>query len=338
MTASNTATATKRRPSKKASKRKPSKKQIAKWEDAKKELVESLVTGVQSTDPEAWLAMLDRQRDFINYSFFNTRLILMTWLTLQHEGRICPATDITTVAPRTRWARRGRTIRPEHKRNGLPIFVPMTRRVRREEDDDETATVQVRYFRLRYVYDVTQTEGKDWTRPHPRAIGDGGIEVEEYTHKLVEYLGQEGIEVEFRPIALTDALDMTVQGFWTPLDRRIVVGTRTREGVVLDAAMQLRILLHETAHALLGHVGSQSLEERSAHEVEAESSAYIMGKAIGLPVDDYSFGYVKVWLNRMPEDKRGNELLSVGNKVSRVARNVLTALGAFEEESCADSD
>jgi hypothetical protein len=322
-----------RKPTKqRKAKRGPSEAKKEEWKNRSRDLFDALVQGVNDTDLDTWKSMLVRQTDFIEYSFLNTCLIVAHWEELKRSGVVDG--DITVVAPRTRWAKRNRTIRDDMRRNGLPIFVPMVRRIKSENDDEDETERRVRFFRIRWVYDVTQTEGEGtWERQHPRHVGgDRGIAVE-YAERLIAYLrDRKGITVEVRPLALTDPVDMAVQGFWSPDRRLIVVGTRTREGVALDEPMRLRILLHEAAHALLGHTAQTTLPAKGLQEVEAESSAYVVGTAIGLEAGDYSFGYVKGWLQTLPPDKRGRELLDTGGKVARVARELLVSgLEAYDD-------
>lgn len=65
--------------------------------------------------------------------------------------------------------------------------------------------------------------------------------------------------------------------------------------------MPERTLIHEIAHIALGHVDDRDEQDgptlsRSDREVEAESVAYIVTSALGLPGAEYSRGYLQHWL------------------------------------------
>jgi hypothetical protein len=66
----------------------------------------------------------------------------------------------------------------------------------------------------------------------------------------------------------------------------------------MDDAAMVKTLLHEAAHAAL-HDGATNPEgaalPRGHKEVEAESVAFIVARAHGMPTDAYSFAYVAAW-------------------------------------------
>ena len=54
-------------------------------------------------------------------------------------------------------------------------------------------------------------------------------------------------------------------------------------------------MIHEIAHATLGHGGKDDKWDRETKEVQAESVAYWVTQMVGLDTSDYSFGYISGW-------------------------------------------
>ena len=85
-------------------------------------------------------------------------------------------------------------------------------------------------------------------------------------------------------------------------------------------AQRVKTLAHELAHALL----HERVEDRALAELEAESTAYVVGRAIGMDTGDYSFGYVATWAG-------GGEQAIVGIKAScdRIQKAAATSCSAL---------
>ena len=66
---------------------------------------------------------------------------------------------------------------------------------------------------------------------------------------------------------------------------------RIRVEVSNAPAHRVKTLAHDLLHALL-HEG---VKDRALAEMEAESTAYVVCRALGLESGDYSFGYVTTW-------------------------------------------
>ena len=54
-------------------------------------------------------------------------------------------------------------------------------------------------------------------------------------------------------------------------------------------------MIHEIAHATLGHGGKEDKWDRETKEVQAESVAYWVAQMMGLDTSEYSFGYISGW-------------------------------------------
>jgi hypothetical protein len=60
----------------------------------------------------------------------------------------------------------------------------------------------------------------------------------------------------------------------------------------MDAAAIVKTLVHKAAHILLHEKPPGQSLPRQLKEVEAESVAYLVTSAHGMPSDDYSFPYI----------------------------------------------
>jgi hypothetical protein len=63
----------------------------------------------------------------------------------------------------------------------------------------------------------------------------------------------------------------------------------------MDEAAMVKTLIHEAAHVLLHTDPPGMYLPRPLKEVEAESVAYVVASAHGMPTGDYSFPYVASW-------------------------------------------
>ena len=93
----------------------------------------------------------------------------------------------------------------------------------------------------------------------------------------------------------------------------------------LEPAQAARTLVHELAHALLDHATTPVARERA--EVEAESVAYVVCAAAGLPPGAYSLPYVARWA--------GGDLAVVRAAAERVLGCARAILAAVETEAAA---
>jgi len=72
----------------------------------------------------------------------------------------------------------------------------------------------------------------------------------------------------------------------------------------LPQLQMIKTMIHECAHAKLGHGNKEDKWDRQTHEVQAESVAYWVTSMLGLDTSDYSFGYIAGW----SKDKEVSEL------------------------------
>ena len=135
------------------------------------------------------------------------------------------------------------------------------------------------YFKVVYVFDVSQTKGKELPEVEvPALTGDAN---EELFVKLMKLLEQQGVSVshESRPQEDPDIKGMYISK---------TVWVKPEE----SRAQQLKTALHET-----GHYYTESVFgiPRADAETIAESVAYAVGAHFGFDSGVRSFPYVAVW-------------------------------------------
>ena len=84
---------------------------------------------------------------------------------------------------------------------------------------------------------------------------------------------------------------------------------------------QIKTLAHELAHALL----HRDQSDRRLAELEAESTAYVVCRGLGVDTGQYSFGYVATWAGGGEEAVAG--LKASGANIQRAAATLLGFLG-----------
>jgi hypothetical protein len=102
---------------------------------------------------------------------------------------------------------------------------------------------------------------------------------------------------------------------------------RIRVAASNDEAQQVKTLAHEIGHALLHDptgIGARELT-RAQRELEAESVAYVICRALGVASDDYSFGYVVGWSGGGDEAIRG-----IKASTTRIQRAAAAVMKGFE--------
>jgi len=216
--------------------------------DVKAKITEHIQELAEATDAARMSAEMVRYLDtcakFHKYSLFNVFQILMT------------RPDATSVAGFKKWQSLGRFVRKGER--GIPILAPIISTIVDDEGEEREKLVG---FKVVYVFDISQTEGEplpeppDWKSPEQNA---------ELQERLMRYAEREGIQVEVQVIG------REIQG--------VSMGGR----IILDPAAGTKTLIHEVAHELLHHTHEIIPTERTIHELEAESVAYVVGRHFGL--------------------------------------------------------
>ena len=274
---------------------------LKKSDDALKELSESLRQGKSETLLK-YLLMLSR---FHRYSFGNCMLIVMQRPTA------------TLVAGFYRWKDLHRWVKKDEK--GIAILAPMIGRRKKDDSandghsgaigdsDNEPETKIVRGFRVAYVFDVEQTEGKDLEQ-FTSLSGDPGDSLLRLEHIVRDHRIQ------------LDYVDAIIGGA-----NGASYGGRVEVVASLPIAQKFSTLVHELAHELLHRGDRRAQTSKTVRETEAESVAYVICRGIGLECSTRASDYIQIW------DGDETVLLQSLELIRKVATDILSRLENIKE-------
>ena len=280
----------------------PQQKQTAKEVIAAN--VQALIEQLEQGHSEGLTAYLTAMGRFHNYSFGNILEI----------ARQKP--DATRVAGLYAWNQLGRKVKKGER--GIRILAPVIG-VRRKKDEEAEKDIRTQNqavlvgFRSAYVFDVSQTEGKDLPELSERVTGNVG----EYRERLVDFISAQGIQLEFKE-SIAPALGMSYGGRIALLPGQ-------------EAAEEFSTLVHELSHEMLHKAERRTATTKTVRETEAEAIAFVVGKTIGLSTGRASADYIHLY--------HGNtalltESLKVIQKTSAV---ILSALESKAETALSDA-
>ena len=258
-------------------------------------LLDTLTDGIEAlTTSDAWRAHLEVQGRFRQYSFSNALLICA-----QDPGA-------TRVAGFATWRQLGRSVCKGER--AIWILAPMTGRRTRNADGEERRPIVG--FRRVPVFDVAQTDGEPLPEVCRALRGDDPTSCIDLLVGRAAAMGYSVVSTEL-PGGTNGDCSFSV--------RRIRIECRN------DPAQQIKTLAHELAHALL-HEGT---DDRPLAELEAESTAYVVCRSLGLDAAEYSFGYVACWAGGGPEAVA--RIKASGGRIQRAATLILDGLGESAE-------
>ena len=224
------------------------------------EVIAQLAEGIASLTTSAeWRKYLGYLSRFHCYSLNNILLIAAQ----------CP--EATQVAGYRSWRKLNRYVRAGEK--AIWILAPIC--YRRDDTAGDGERV-VRGFKLVPVFDVSQTDGERLPTVCSRLAGDDPAGCYD---RLV------GVARSLDFVVEDHEFSGDLNGDCSHADRRIRVEVRN------TPSQRVKTLAHELAHAFL-HEG---FGDRALAELEAESTAYVVCRALGIDSGDYSFGYVAAW-------------------------------------------
>jgi len=247
------------------------------------------------------------------YSFTNMLLLLSQRPNIARAGTF------------KAWQAAGRSVRKGEK--ALMVLAPRLRPV--TEDERQSAAgpgwdvheqlkrrKRIVGFRALSVFALEQTDG-----PELSEFALPSLDLEEVFEDSVETLRRVALAIEGAPVSAIELRARRVgegsaAGWYERLTRRIVVMTGET-----SRAEQFSTLCHEVAHALLH--GVEDRHTRPECEVEAESVAFVVCHALGLPTGERAFPYVAAWA-------RGADSLGMvaksGERIRAASRTILDAL------------
>ena len=258
----------------------------------------------QSPDIPKWAALLveavnkpglimEAYSAFHNYSIGNQILALVQC----HLRGLQPG-PINTFP---KWQTLGRVVKRGER--ALTLCMPITRKQREEESDEEHTFTSFAYKPRWFV--LSQTQGQEL---EPTTIPEWDSE------KAISALSIERVAF--------DKTDGNCQGF-----------ARKRQ-IAINPVAQLpyKTLFHELAHVILGHTIEADFADtettpRNLREVEAEAVALLCCESLGLEGADYCRGYIQNWLyqgvgynaDAIPE-KSAQKIFRVADQIIRAGR------------------
>jgi hypothetical protein len=267
--------------------------------------VQTLIEQVEQGHSEALTNYLTAMGRFHNYSFGNILEI----------ARQKP--DATRVAGLYAWNRLGRMVKKGER--GIRILAPVIG-VRRKKDEEAEKDIRTQNqavlvgFRAAYVFDVSQTEGKELAELSERVTGEAG----EFRDRLMEFVIRQGIELEFKE-SIAPAMGVSYGGRIALLPGQ-------------SPAEEFSTLVHELAHEMLHKADRRTATTKTVRETEAEAIAFVVGKTIGLNIGRASADYIQLY--------HGNaalltESLEVIQKTSAV---ILSALESTATETAEEPE
>lgn len=158
-------------------------------------------------------------------------------------------------------------------------------------------------FRPVYVFDIQQTTGE----PLPTLANLLECSVDGYEQMKDALISISPVPVSF------ETIDRGANGYFSPSGQCIAI----KSG--MPQLQTIKTLIHEIAHAELGHGGKEDKWDRESKEVMAESVAYWVSQMLNLDTSDYSFGYISGWSKTrdVTELKENLELIkSTADKIS----------------------
>ena len=246
-------------------------------------------------DSDRYKQYLKVMSKFTSYSFNNCMLIAMQ------------KPDASLVAGYSKWKALGRQVGKGEK--GIMILAPMPYKRKSDDPDEEEETAIA--FKATYVFDVSQTSGKDL----PEYVQDLEGEIEPEQMKAVFDALRRAVGI---PITFED-FPGNAHGYYSHSEDRIVIQTG------MSDAQTVKTGIHECAHKLLH---DKNLEiatvhsDRSGREVQAESVAFIVAEHFGLDTSEYSFPYIAGWSKGKPSE----ELSKYLSEIQEAAKTLVTAI------------
>lgn len=186
-----------------------------------------------------------------------------------------------------KWNSYGRTVRKGEK--GIKIFKPIIGKEKKEDGEEDEH--RLKGFQIGYVFDVSQTDGKeiDVFRFDEKKVVENKKEI---LNSLKEIASDNGYEFAYSNVK---ELGEDCYG---------LCNHSTNQIKILDGLSDLQEIstsIHELGHAL-AHSNHRDdfdrltpKERKEIKEVEAESIACIVCSYLGLDTENFNFSYISGW-------------------------------------------
>lgn len=232
--------------------------------------------------PEKYREMLDFSARFHHYSFHNCMLIAIQNPNSTYVGSFKHFKDLGYSVSKG-----------EH---GMKILVPVlvkfikvdgeakrlseaSRDEKIQVADGELPVFEKTFFKPGTVFDISQTNVPEADLPKFYGYMAEKPDSQLQLQCMYDMVDEHGIDIE-----INDLKSVALKGYYQPADDKIVLNQR------LNAANRLKTLTHEFAHAIL-HKNNPDMP-KGQMEFEAESTAYIALRQMGVDLKDYQFDYI----------------------------------------------
>jgi antirestriction protein ArdC len=193
--------------------------------------------------------------------------------------------DSSFVGGFNTWLKCGRYVREGEK--GIAILAPMFFKDKRQSAEGTETEAQRLWFKVVYVFDISQTDGTPLPELPTKSVGDRG---EDMLNRLLRFAESRGITVRFVERCSLNGAAGTSKG--------TEIEIRTSE---TDVVTQAATLAHEVAHSLLHFTpDGKRITTRDGKEIDkqqrelaAEATAYVVCSYFGIqsPSDFYLASY-----------------------------------------------
>jgi antirestriction protein ArdC len=223
---------------------------------------EQLVAALQAGHSETLTAYLKAIGRFHRYSLHNVLLIASQRPNTSH------------VAGFRTWNGLGRFVKKGEK--GILILAPIVRRMETDGELPEEMSRTIAGFRAAYVFDISQTDGKELPQ-----IGVVQGEPGSYSDRLRQFASTQGISVEYSA-EIAPARGISCGGKIVLLPGQL-------------PAEEFSTLAHELAHELLHRGDRRASTTKRVRETEAEAAAFVVCQSLGLETGSAASDYIQLW-------------------------------------------
>jgi antirestriction protein ArdC len=223
---------------------------------------EQLVAALNAGHSDALTGYLKAIGRFHRYSLHNVMLIASQ------------KPNASYVAGFRTWNGLGRFVKKGEK--GILILAPIVRRKTEIQKETEEISTSIAGFRAAYVFDVSQTDGKELPQ-----IGNVHGDPQKHAECLRSFASAQGIAVGYSE-QIAPARGVSSGGKITLLPGH-------------SPAEEFSTLAHELAHELLHRDDRRGCTSRTIRETEAEATAFVVCYAIGLETGSAACDYIQLW-------------------------------------------
>jgi len=278
-------------------------------EQTRTALVELVNKAKETRNSKEILEWLSFSSKFRRYSVHNT------WMIYSYRP------SATLVKGFRQWNDLGRYVNAGEK--GIPILAPIiVKRMVKEEQvqqvtDPETGEVRevktevekevLVGFKVVYVFDVTQTNGKELPKVEI-SVAEG----ESILPRLLRFAEQKGIAVSFKRLRGSH--------HGSSYNGKVEVDARK------DETSQCAVLVHELAHELL-HWKTNDVNNlpKSVVESEAEATSYVVCKHFGIQVN--SDVYLAIW------QPKAEQIMDSLERIHKTAAEIISGVESIESSA-----